>query len=681
MDVEQKTLFGERQKLAALLARLEDPAAMSSHELHAMWDDRARPFWRVQPEIYRALAEKCRRTGENFLAIEAAEEGLTWCNEELHPAEYLKLVHVRALAYANVGSRDRARELIESLGDRKDDSFLALHLLARTHQDWFEATDDDAARREHLAHALGAYQQALAREPRAQLAVNAAAASLLLEASRPGGSPGPDTAALARRARELCLHEHTHTHYEDEARAAFERVMVMATSSLVLGKFDEARELFRQAGELGADRRADMLTARKQARLLLGAHRRDPHGFDGCFPLPNVALFTGHLFDLPNRPGAPRLPESAVPRLRARISQVLQEHDVLVGYGSAGGGADLLFLREVLARPGGEVHVVLPYARERFRQETVVRAPEHAGWGEEFDRILGAAASITELADSPCWFEDNTYAFGNRVLQGMAERRAREFGDRLLTVAVWDGLPRSERTGGTADCVRHWAARGHRRVLIPPDGGEPRMETQAEPDLATAALPVAQDTASDEMQGIRVNVREDIHAILSGEWEPPDDAGRAGERAWLVGVGSFFIHAAAHLEAFGEHVVHRWVDGSRFRLVFDDLDLAGRAAQRLRDEAVGTGRLRLGLHAGPVMRWEHPFLLRREEPAGIHLQKADRLAAIAGGGGRIHASREYAALLEVAPPSPGQHRLRCVYQGIVPLGEPFDRQELFVLAS
>ncbi len=352
---------------------------------------------------------------------------------------------------------------------------------------------------------------------------------------------------------------------------------------------------------------------------------------------------------------------------------------MLIGYGSAAGGADLLFLREVLARRGGEVHVVLPFARERFRREAVVRHPGHARWGEEFDRVIAAAASVTELGDSPCWFEENAAAFCHRVLHGMAERRAREFGDELHTVAVWDGEPTGERAGGTADCVRHWTARGTRRLLIPPDGGEPRLELFQEPGLATAALPVTADVATDE-SGFAFRVREDIHAILSGGWELPGDAREVDERSSLRGVGVFFARAAASLEPFAGHIVHGWVDGPAFRLVFDDLDLAGRAALALREGAGGGGQLRLGLHAGPVMRWPHPFLQGREEPASIHLQKADRFAAIPWCG-RVRASREYVALLEAAPPPEGLGRLQCIYQGIVPLGEPFERQELFIVTE
>ena len=675
MDLEQKTLVGERQKLAALRARLEADDPLSSHELHAVWDERARPFWRIQPEIYRALAEQCRRAGENFLAIEAAEEGLAWFSEDLHPAEYLKLVHVRAQSYANVGARDRARELVESIRHRQGDSFTALHLLARTHKDWFEMSEEDDTRREHLTQARDACLAALAREPSAALAINAAAASLLLDRDDPATGP------LAQRARQLCLREHASTHFEDEGRATFERVSLLAECSLILGNVEEARRLYAQAGELGHFRRSDLLSTRKQVRLLLAAMGRDAQEFDPCFPLPNVALYTGHLFDLPARSGPPRFPTSNASLVQARIRETLAAHNVLIAYGSASGGADLLFLREVLARPGGEVHVVLPFARERFRREGVVRHPSLAAWGEEFDRILDAAASVTELTDSPCWFDDNAFAFGNRVLHGMAERRAREFGEALRTFAVWDGRGQAERKGGTADCVRHWAARGCARTFLPPDGGLPREETGRTHDASLANLPVNVNTAGAPQEGAAVHVIEDICAVLSGEWESTDATLHEGERSWLVGAGTFFWQAAQSLEAFGAGVLHRWVDGPRFRLVFDDLDQAGRAACALRDRAAeGSGRLRLGLHAGPVIRWRHPLLQEREEPEGIHLGKADRLAAIPWCG-RIRASREFVALVEAAPLRPGQRRLRCVYQGAVPLGVPFGRQALFVVTA
>jgi tetratricopeptide (TPR) repeat protein len=659
MDLEQKTLARERQKLAAVLASLEGDLPLSSRELHTLWDSRARPFWRAQPQLYRALADKCRGAGENFLAIEVAQEGLAWSSRDFSSGEYLQLIHLCALAYASVGAPDRARELIQELGGQRGESCAALALLAQTHRDWAEETGDGPARREHLRQALAAYRRALELESNSRLAIDAAGSALLL-----GPDGGAEASALARRALDL----HGSEPRRPGAGNDFEWSATGAEAQLILGDFAGARASYIEAGKIGRHRRFDLLASRKQARLLLRGLGRDPHELDGCFPLPRVALFAGHMIDLPGRPRT-RFPEDRVTAVRARIAAALEEHNVLIGYGSAACGSDLLFLRAVLDRPGGEIHVVLPFERSRFLAETVVRLPAHQFWGEEFHRVLAAAASVTELTDSPCWFEGNALAFGNRVLHGLAERKAREFGDELLTFAVWDGHPHDERLGGTADSIRHWAARGRTRVLIPPDGAPHRVETHCTPHVAVSSLPANADGQE---------VREEIYAILSGDWEAPAQAVRSGDRPALEAVQAFFRRVAGTLAQCEAAVLHRWVDGSRFRLIFGDLAAAGQAALALREQAAGDGRLRLGLHAGPVTRWRNPLLGDQEEPAGIHLGKAERLAELPFGA-RVYVSREYAALLAAAPVVSDGRGLHCVYQGSMTLGERFGRQELFIL--
>ncbi len=62
-----------------------------------------------------------------------------------------------------------------------------------------------------------------------------------------------------------------------------------------------------------------------------------------------------------------------------------------------------------------------------------------------------------------------------------------------------------------------------------------------------------------------------------------------------------------------------------------------------------------------MMRWRNPLMLGRGEPAGLHPQKAARLAAL--------------------PVQIDRHKLRCIYRGTTTSGKPFRRQALFVLAG
>ena len=486
---------------------------------------------------------------------------------------------------------------------------------------------------------------------------------------------------MAVRARKLCGDDAgpDAPPGPESDRADYWRLATLAECSLVLGEYDKARTQYRAAGDAGRYQRAELLATRRQTRLLLHALDRNPHDFDACFPVPSVALFAGHMADLPGR-ATPRFPESGVPAVRASIATALEQHNILIGYGSVACGADLLFLRAVLDRPGGEIHVVLPFERERFKRESVARVPTHADWGMEFDRVLASAASVTELSDSPCWFDGNAFAFGNRVLHGMAEHKAREQGDAPIGFALWDGSPVGERVGGTADCVRQWAARGRTRVLIRPSDGKIRHEEGCIPDTFSTILPV-QTASDDEDETVAAGVSEEIVGILCGEWEQPPAITAAGERPSMEARARFFIRAAEILTHHDEWIAHRWVNGAQFRLIFRDLAAAGQAARALREGTASMGGiLRLALHAGPVVRWRHPLMLGREEPAGIHLQKAARLAALPAGG-RTYVSREYAALLEALPVRVDRRKLHCVYQGATTLGEPFGRQALFVLAG
>ena len=55
------------------------------------------------------------------------------------------------------------------------------------------------------------------------------------------------------------------------------------------------------------------------------------------------------------------------------------------GYASAGCGGDILFL-EALAEVNAEVHIVLPYNRDQFREDSVDIVP-----GEGLGRAVRAA--------------------------------------------------------------------------------------------------------------------------------------------------------------------------------------------------------------------------------------------------------------------------------------------------
>jgi hypothetical protein len=75
--------------------------------------------------------------------------------------------------------------------------------------------------------------------------------------------------------------------------------------------------------------------------------------------MPRVAVFAGHMIDLPGRP-AERFPSGVADGVYRAIRDWLKCENALVGFASAACGADILF-HEALCELDGESYVVLPY--------------------------------------------------------------------------------------------------------------------------------------------------------------------------------------------------------------------------------------------------------------------------------------------------------------------------------
>ena len=70
------------------------------------------------------------------------------------------------------------------------------------------------------------------------------------------------------------------------------------------------------------------------------------------------------------------------------VRSILDEADVLVGYGQLACGADILIAEALLDR-GGELHVVLPFAEEDFIKSSV--AVGGAEWIARYEKARDAA--------------------------------------------------------------------------------------------------------------------------------------------------------------------------------------------------------------------------------------------------------------------------------------------------
>lgn len=555
--------------------------------------------------------------------------------------------HVQAYSLIQTGSPLRAVEILAGLRASGHQDPETLGLLGRVWKDIARDALSEEERRHALRQAFDVYREGLAQ---AELAadcegyypgINAAAVGLLL-------GMGDEASALARRAAALA---------DKVPSPDYWSIATLGEAALILGDLEAARAhyLAAQQHPHGASQRA---STRRQARLIAGHLRGDPSLLDDCFHIPPVLVFTGHLTDAPDRP-TPRFPESMVDAVAANLRSSLARLQPTVGFTSAARGGDLLFI-EALRECGADIRVILPLELDVFRAVSVTGGAPY--WDTRFE---------TALHDLPVTIANNhssaadgiAFEYGTRILIGHARLCARQLDTPLHVIALWDGKV-GDGHGGTAWAIAHLRRRGATVENIYPGREGPIEETPA-----ASAIPPG--------DGRR------IHAMLFS-----DCKGYSKLREEEVGLYTqqFLAGVARLIERLREShhaapiVANTWGDG--LFLVFEDVRAAGHFALALRDgirrRATALGlppdiRVRIGLHAGPVLPFVDP-VTGRDNFAGVNVSFAARIEPIAAEN-QVCVSEPFAALAADA----GFDEFQFDYLGVTPFAKGFGAFPLYQL--
>ena len=169
-----------------------------------------------------------------------------------------------------------------------------------------------------------------------------------------------------------------------------------------------------------------------------------------------ISALAGRRID-PLNTDHPRFPLANIPLVRERLRPVLKRGDTALVC-SAACGADLVAL-ELAGVLKIRRRIVLPYAREQFRQTSVVDRP--GDWGPLFDRIMDEAETARDTVVLPCDpHNPDAYAKANVAILAEAERLSGEAGEDILAIVVWDGKSRGQ-DDLTAAFLSEAKARGH----------------------------------------------------------------------------------------------------------------------------------------------------------------------------------------------------------------------------
>ncbi len=619
------------------------------------------------PDIYRVLGDSILRLGEPLMAYDVIAEGLQkWPND-------IRLQQLMALALARSGATHRANSILLQLLELGHEDEETLSLLARTHKDlWLQATDQEE-KKEQLQLAAKRYKEAYQRSNSYYPGINAATMAMLMGDKN-------EALALAEEVRDRCLGQ-----LKPLQEKTCDDYWLMATlgeSCLILQQFAEAKQWYARAIQLGEKRFGDLSSTRRNATLLLkyaetggsSASIRD------LFPIPRVALFTGHMIDQPDRP-SPRFPLELETEVYQAIRDRLQKLDARLGYASAACGADILFLEAILEL-GGEAHVVLPYEREQFIKESVDIIPG-SNWVKRFHRVLEQATEVI-VPSHQCLEHGNVvYEYANRLLHGLAKMRSEQLETDLVPLAVWDGKPGG--VGGTASVVHDWEKWGYQVEVIDLTAILSSYET------ATATTTVTAPN-TQRMLGKKPGIYEWSIAkrIEESPQKKPTSCERQIVALLFADVVQFsrltedrmlpflqnFLGAVADLMKRSPHapvMKNTWGDGLYF--VFNTVRDAGLFALELCEFVTNTNweekhlpkdlNLRIALHSGPVYRLIDP-VTGQINYIGSHVSHAARIEPISPPG-KVYASQEFAAMSS----SEGVTDFTCDYVGQIPLAKGY----------
>lgn len=564
--------------------------------LHHIWSERKAEYL-LNPNGAFQLARKANSAGEHLLALEIVECVLGTSQV----TDRISLLQQKALALARMAATDQALQTLEQIRSAGGVNAETFGLLGRVYKDLAEANSDkEEERRLFYAKSQEFYQAGFEHTQDTYCGINAAAVAVLT-----------GQLELAKRLAAQTLDS---TPQADPYFA----LATNAEAALILLRTEEAADFYSRACDIAAGRWADLVSTRKQCRLLAGVlyGRRDQ--FDHCFPVGTVALFAGHMIDGVTRP-EPRFPATAESSIRERITAWTRDNAVRLSFSSAAAGSDLIFL-SVAQSMGVETHVVLPFAAERF-VETSVR-PGGDRWVELFHRIMDHAASTTILNDDVADDASSAYDFTNRMIAAKAALRAATVELPIEALCVWDGLA-GDGGGGTADAVAFWRQAKLNVHALQPLHVEGDGPIRGE--IIASAVPFER-TQTALPSGHRGTVCAMLHMYFEGYFTLHENQYPIFQRLILATL-------ARVLAVTGYAPVGRYGFGADYVFVFDTPKAAGMfaiaALEAIADSLQTSDELvmtlpHLCLHAGPIQLMVNP-VLNQYTHEGTNLTRAGRL--------------------------------------------------------
>ena len=586
------------------------------------------------------------RRGELLSAFDLAERGLSE-----HPND-LGLKHRAVLALARTGATEEAERRFDGYGlaGIAEEDISALH--ARLAKD--AALNADGRERGRLAaQAATLYNAIFTRTNGYYPAINAATLWLI-------AGFGARSRELAGIVLDLVAGSRRDSYYEaaTEAEAHILRSDTAAAEGALL------RAAASHGGDYGA-----LATTRKQLRIICDLLEID-RGLLSVLAGPAVVHFCGH------RLAGERFMAGAERAVAARVADTVGSLRVGYAYGSLASGADILWAEAVLAA-GGEVHVVLPFARAEFVAWSV--RPAGRGWVQRFDRCLDGAASVRYATEDAFLGDDVLFRYCSELAMGLALLRARYLDADVRQLAVWDGGP-ADGAAGTAIDIATWRRGGRTVAIVSPRPDADSDDVSGEPGASSETSAANAVTGTYGNPATSARPGRVVRALLFGDVR---GFSTLTDEQLPIFTERFLGAFADVLARHEHHVRHRNTWGDAVYVVLSDAVAAAACALELQAAvaaidlgSVGlppTLALRLGGHLGPVFPIHDP-VLNDGAFMGSHVSRTARIEPITPPGA-VYVTEAFAAALVLD----GRARFTCDYVGHMPLAKDYGRLRMYRL--
>ena len=585
-------------------------------------------------EVFLALVERMIDVGEFLLAHDVAKAGL-----KIHKNHKI-LSQKAAHALCKAGSPLLATQVLEDLVSSGIRDVETQSLLASAYKDLCENTTDASKKQHYADMAIARYEQGYFSNNSSLKDEQKSADNLYY--------PCINVAFM----HFVCMNYEKAREYAETARKLCQEIIdsgdsnywvqaTIAEAYLLLGELEHSLNAYRKAVELDDAKPAYIASTRKQALQISSLYEDETikNHISDAFPTLGIVACSGHLIDNPGK--RRRFPQEAEEIVRRKIDERLDKLGSTCGYSSAGCGTDLIFL-EALQERGGETHIFLPFAKEKFIQTSVHR--EGTDWTNRFEKALDHATSVHYVTNEGYYGDDTLFSFCNDVMLGFAAMRGRGLNEDPNLLLFWDGNP--GETGGTGEIGNSWRKTFNEPEVINANEVLELLDAQGAPPLPTGdTKPIFMQSFGESvaaMRSVKTMVFADVQAFS-----------KVDEEKTTTFVDVFHGNVSRMMDELNckPAFLNSW--GDSFFGVFDDLSDALKLSMSIRDffsngkwdDLASDGKLdvRISMHAGPVYEEFDPILKKRNF-FGRHVNQAARIEPIVLPGS-VFVSETVAALI------------------------------------